>query len=462
MDSSGSKRIAVLGGGICGLSAAYWLRRSMPAAEIHVFEAAERCGGVIGTFRHGDLRIETGPLAFPAGAPATAELLAAAGHGDLAARARIPDGAGLWRGDRIAPLSRTPAGILRARLVSARCLARLAWEPFIPPSRSEDESVRDFFRRRTGEAFLDAVMEPLCSAIQAGDPATLGMEANYPGLRAWERSSGRMALGLWKQERARRRRGQAPMALAGGPDGNGPVIQSLVDALRGKGVRFRLGAKVDGVVPEADGGIVIEVGETSERFHACISCLRAPDLARAFAAAPVEVREFLAGVPYASVVMAYLAFRKEMMREGFTGAHCLVPATTGANVLSLSVPSRMQAGRCGPEHELIRVSLGGMRDPDAEGLSDEDVRTRAACAALRILDARGLPEDFACVRQPGSLPQLLVGHPRRLARARERLARDLPGFILSGTGTGGAGIEKAAQEGKRAALELTTRLETST
>lgn len=458
MDMTGPKRIAVLGGGICGLSAAFWLRRALPGAETHVFEASPHCGGVIGTAHRGDLLIESGPLAFPAGAPATAELLAFAGHGDLAAQARPPDGAGIWRGDRIAPLSRTPLGILKARIVSARCLARLAWEPFVPSVGAEDESVRDFFRRRTGEAFLGAVMEPLCSAIQAGDPSALGMEANYPGLRAWERSPGRMAWNLWKQER-NRRRSSPPMGLVGGPKGNGAVIHALADALREQGVRIHLGSKVDAVVPQAEGGIRIEAGSKSEYFHACISCLRAPDLARAFPTAPAEVSEFLAGVPYASVVLAYLAFRKEGMRDGFGGAHCLVPAATGANVLSLSVPSRMQAGRCAPDRELVRVSLGGMRDPEAAGLPEAIIRTRAACAALRILGARGLPEAFACVRQPGSLPQLLVGHPRRLERARARLARDLPGFILSGTGASGAGIERAAQEGKRAALELISRLE---
>jgi oxygen-dependent protoporphyrinogen oxidase len=459
MDASERKRIAVLGGGICGLSAALGLRRAAPAAEVHVFESAARCGGVLGTLRRGDLLLETGPLAFPAGAPATSELLAAAGHAGLAARARAPEGAGIWQGDRVAPLARTPAGILRARLVSARGLARLALEPFIPPCGSEDESVGDFFRRRTGAEFLDAVMEPLCSAIQAGDPAALGMEANYPGLRAWERKPGRMARGLWEQERSRRRRAKPPMAMAAGPEGNGPVVEALAAALERMDVRFRLGASVEAIIPCPDGGIAIRAGGASERFDACISCLRAHDLARAFPDAPGEVREFLDGTPYASVALAYLAYRKDRMRGGFAGAHCLVPARTGAGALSLSIPSRMQAGRCGGDRELVRVSLGGMRDAAAADLPEAALRTRASAAAARILGLDGPPEEFACVRQPGSLPQLLVGHPRRLARARERLARDLPSLMLSGTGCCGAGIEKAAQEGKRAALELAARLQ---
>lgn len=458
MNFEETKRIAVLGGGICGLSAAFWLRRILPTSEIHLFEASVRCGGVIGTVRRGDLLLETGPLAFPANAPATSDLLAAAGHGDLMGQARSSEGVGIWQGRRIAQVSRTPLGILRARMLSFRCMARLIGEPFISPSDSEDESVRDFFRRRTGDGFLATVVEPLCSAIHAGDPEVLGMEANYPEWRAWERGRGRMAWALWKQVRARKRESDGTKGLAGGPQGNGPVIQALTGALRKMGVRFHLGDPVQGVAREDGDGIRIETDAASEIFDACVSCLRAPDIGRAFARAPSEVREFLSQVPYASVSLAYLSYRKDETQDGFRGSHCLVPSRTWPSVLSLSIPSRMQAGRCGKGRELVRVSMGGMREPAICSLSDAALRGRAEFSAARILNLRGPTEDFVCLRQPQSLPQLLVGHRKRLESARERLAMEFPNFILSGTATVGAGIEKAAQEGKRAAFQVAARL----
>lgn len=449
-------RLAVLGGGISGLAAASGLLRAFPAARITLFEAAPRCGGVIGSERREGLLIEKGPLAFPATAPATSALLADCGIADRFALSAAIQPAGIWQGGRVIPVARTAREVVRSGLLSRSCMARLALEPFMPRSRADDESVGDFFRRRTGRAFLESVVEPLSAGLSAGDPDALSMACAFPELRAWERGFGGLAYGLWKRERARKAREPDTSAW---PEGNGGAIEAMVSSLRARGIDIRAGARVDGIGPDGKRGVSIRTsGGAPETFDGAISCLRAPDLLRAFAAPGIEVRAFLEDVPYASIVLAYLAYRKADLAGGFRGAHCLAQGRGRPGILSLSIPSRMQPDRCPPDMELVRVSLGGARDPDAASLGEESLHMRAAYAAERILAPSGFPEGFAGIRHPAALPQLTVGHARRLERARDRLRHDLPGFILSGTATCGAGIERAVSEAGRACGELAARL----
>lgn len=458
METAEPMRLAVLGGGISGLAAASGLRRSFPRAEITLFEAAPRCGGVIGSERREGMLIEKGPLAFPAAAPASSVLLEECGIADRFSRSEANLPAGILQGGRVIPVARTAREVVRSGLLSRACMARLALEPFMPRSRAEDESVGAFFRRRTGRAFLESVMEPLSAGLSAGDPDALSMACAFPELREWERGFGGLAYGLWKRERSGRRKAREPDTWAW-PEGNGGAIEAMVASLVARGVGVRAGARVVGIAADGKRGISIRTSDgVAARFDGAVSCLRAPDLLRAFTAPGIEARAFLEDVPYASIALAYLAYRKADLAGGFRGAHCLAQGRGRPGILSLSVPSRMRPDRCPPGFELVRVSLGGARDPGAATLGEEGLHMRAAYAAARILSPSGFPKAVAFIRHPDALPQLTVGHARRLERARERLRHDLPRLILSGTATCGAGIERAVSEAGRACGELAARL----
>ena len=161
-------RLAILGGGISGLASAFWLSERLPQADITVLEASERFGGLIGTLREKEYLLETGPLAFPTGAPATGGLLRRAGLASRCLPSRSTGGIGLWDGRRIRPSPKTAWDVLRGGLLSPLSLARLLCEPFIPRTpEGRDVSIREFFRRRTGEEFFACLLEPLAAGILA-------------------------------------------------------------------------------------------------------------------------------------------------------------------------------------------------------------------------------------------------------------------------------------------------------
>lgn len=459
--------IAVLGGGISGLAAAYWLTRLIPIAAISLYEKQDRLGGLIGTQSVRGRLLETGPLAFPSAAPATAEIMAGCGLGELCEPIRRDGWIGLWGGRKIVPFSRTPSGILKSGLLSPMTLARLLFEPFIPKGKEADESVAAFFRRRTGRGFLEAIMEPMSYGILAGDPGKMSMAANFPMLFGMERKWGSLARGLWKKGRGAKRKAgskatDAPAMMAGAR-GNQAIMDAIAEELRRKGVAIHLSSNVTGIRKSPAGRTELARGNGSVplSYDAVIACIPSFELAamleEADADIDAETKRFLAGIPYASIDLGYLSYRKPDFAGGFGGMGCLVRKRTGMGILSMFMPSRMSRGRCPDDEELVRIMAGGERPKDSPVISDEDIRSLSAHAVDGILGPRGIPIDWTVIRHKDALPQLLTGHSERLAMATARLESAMPGLILAGTAFAGSGIENAVKEGKRAALEAQRR-----
>ena len=193
------RRVAVVGGGISGLSAAYTLARARrdgaPIEEL-LIEAADRLGGVIRTERVEDFVIEAGPDSFLAEKPQAAALARELGLGDellgsndhqrrtyILRRGRLvplPDGLMFLVPTRIWPMVTTP-------LLSARAKLAIAAEWFTLPhdARAEDESVASFVRRHFGEEMTEVVADPLLAGVYGGGSAGWGvMGPSVNGKRA--------------------------------------------------------------------------------------------------------------------------------------------------------------------------------------------------------------------------------------------------------------------------------------
>jgi len=166
--------VVVVGGGITGLTAAWWLSRA--GLSVTLVEASPRVGGAITTLREGGWLFELGPNTVLEGNSSVTELVTSAGLGDeriaatAAGKKRF-----LWKGDRLVPLPGGPVGFLTTPLFSASAKLRLLREPWIPSGTAEDESIADFVRRRLGPEMLDYAVGPFVSGVYAGDPERLSV-----------------------------------------------------------------------------------------------------------------------------------------------------------------------------------------------------------------------------------------------------------------------------------------------
>jgi oxygen-dependent protoporphyrinogen oxidase len=454
-------RLAVLGGGISGLGCAFWLSELLPFAQVVVFEASDRLGGVIRSVREGDYLLESGPLSFPSGAPATGALLRQAGLEKDCSPALSPLGIGLWNGRTITPAPRTPLDMLLCKLLSPAARVRLFAEPFIPQSaRGEDLSILEFFRRRTGDGFFESLMEPMSAGILAGDPAVLSMSANLPRFHAMEQKSGSLARGFWEERLrkppARPRPTSELPESATTPAGCGALIEALAGELRHRGVTLRTacGAKA---LRSRPGGFLLRSGsgpeDKEEEFDGVVSALPSPALAAMEAEWPAGVREFLEGIPHVPLRLVYLAFPKADRRSRVACDGLLPQPKAGEDFLSGFLPSRIASGRCPADQDLLRLLMGGARKPHLAQLEDAQIEAVAVRSARRVFGMAGNPVFVRAIRHERGLPQLLVGHLQALGRAQAALRRTLPGFFLAGTSFQGPGIENAIRSGRVAAVE---------
>jgi protoporphyrinogen/coproporphyrinogen III oxidase len=292
----------------------------------------------------------------------------------------------------------------------------------------------------------------------------MSMAANFPMLFSMEKRWGSLALGFWKKGFGPGRKGasKAIPGMVAGRAGNQSLVDAIAEELSRKGVRIRLSASVAAIRKTATRRPALSFGDSSESmaYDGVIACIPPRETARLYGEAGPEVRRFLEGIPYASVALGYLAYRKRDLGKGFGGMGCLVQGRTGLGILSLFMPSRMFPGRCPDDEELVRIMVGGMRSEAAARLGDGELNRLSASAASRVLETKASPIDFTCIRHQSVLPQIETGHPEAFAKATASLEAEIPGLILAGTGYAGAGIENAVKEGKRAAEELLMRMST--
>src|SRR5277367_3096764 len=189
------KSVAIIGAGITGLTAAFYLRRK--GVPVTVYEAGDRAGGVIQSARQNGFLAESGPNTILETSPKISELIR-----DLNLEARRiypgPDAKNRYvvRDKKPVTMPSSQAEFLTTKLFSARAKFALAREPFVPPRRDGmEESVAEFILRRLNQEFLDRAIDPLIAGIYAGDPRKLSVRHAFPKLLEAEQKHGSLLKG---------------------------------------------------------------------------------------------------------------------------------------------------------------------------------------------------------------------------------------------------------------------------
>jgi oxygen-dependent protoporphyrinogen oxidase len=196
--------VAVIGAGITGLTAAFWLKQR--GTSVVVYEAADRAGGVIRSERQSGYLAELGPSSMSAPTAATAALISELGldasvvHASPEVRTRY-----IVRRGKLVRLPLAPAELLTSRLLSNSAKLAVFGEPLVETGDSPlDESVAAFVRRRFNQEVLDYVVNPFVAGIFAGDPEQLSLRHALPQLQALERAHGSVMKAYLKSARAQR------------------------------------------------------------------------------------------------------------------------------------------------------------------------------------------------------------------------------------------------------------------
>ncbi len=459
------KRIAIIGGGISGLTAAYHLaqaRRGGAPVDEHLHEAGPRLGGVIRSEEVDGCLIEAGPDAFLTEKQDGIELCEQLGlvseligSEDHQRRTWV-----LHRG-RLVPLPEgfefmvptRPLGVLRTPLLSWRDKLALATELFSrPPRFAADESVASFVERHFSRGLLENIVEPLLAAVYGGDAHRLSAQSVLPRLVQVERQSGSLVRGLRRRkpvapEQAPRKL-PAPLftALRHGLETLVRALQMNLDAQR-----ITCNSTVEGVTPRASGGYDLHfAGGATVPAEAVILAVPARVAAHLLRETDIVLVRELQDIHYSSSIIVAVVYETDKVPELPLGFGFLVPRKEGMRIRACSWPGQKFPGRVPPGRVLLRCFLGGMQDEGVLALSDEDtLRTvRAELGAILGIDAE--PLLTRVYRWPKAMAQYTVGHERRLKEIQLRLSHH-PGLYLAGNAYQGIGIPDCVRSGRQAA-----------
>jgi oxygen-dependent protoporphyrinogen oxidase len=453
------KEVAIIGGGITGLTAAYRLRGR--GLNVRVFEGAQGAGGVVRTTAREGFLAEHGPNSILITSPAITSLVHDAG---LDARVVSPGAAGknrfIVRAGRPVCLPLTPPQFVTTPLFSLRAKLRLVAEPFISAAPADrEESLSEFVLRRLGREFLDYAINPFVAGVYAGDPEMLSVRHSFPKLHALEQKYGSLIRGQIKGRKERAKREEVGKNEAGMISFD-TGLQLLTDTLAASlGERLKLGTSVEGV--SGAGGkwrIALAGGGGPEgEFDAVLFAGGAHTLARMGSPGAGPSPEPLNEVHYPPVSSLVMGFRRGDIAHPLDGFGILIPEVEPFAILGVLFSSSLFPGRAPEGHVTLTCFLGGTRRPEtATGETGEVVET--AMRDLRALvGLTGEPVFIHRTYYDKAIPQYNVGYGRYLDLMGE-MEKANPGYFIAGNIRDGISLGNSIVSGNDAAGRIAAYL----
>ena len=443
--------VAIVGGGISGLAAAYELQRR--GMRVRVLEAGSRVGGVITTERFDGWVVDGGPDSLLVQKPAAVALCRELGIADRLVSTLTPRTAYILRDDRLHPIAEgsflgfpiTFGALARSSVFTVGGKLRMAGEVLVPRGEGdEDESIGAFVRRRFGEEAVDYLAEPLLAGIHAGDVDRLSMRALFPRLVDAERSSG----SIIRAFRALHIKPSSQGAFVSLPGGIAELVEALAAAL--EPATITLSARVSDIRRTTTYAIDTAAGRTDA--HAVILATPAYVAGSLLRGFDTRLAALCEAVPYASTATVALAYRRSQIGHPMQGSGFVVPRAERVPLLAGTWVTSKWSGRAPADHVLIRGFLGGGRDPRRLDASDDALVAIARDELSRLLDIKGDPVFTRLFRWTRQSPQYEVGHRQRVSAIEDRLAA-VPGMFVTGSGFRAIGIPDCIADGRETAAQ---------
>jgi oxygen-dependent protoporphyrinogen oxidase len=463
-------RVAIVGGGISGLTTAFYLeqeRRRGSPVSFTVFESEPRFGGMIQTECVDGCIIEAGPDSFLSTKPWARELCddlrlssQLIGSRDQDRKTYIlidgrlqpiPPGMQMMVPSRI-------GSVLTSQLFSRGTKFAMAREYFWPPeplSADEDESVASFVSRHFNTEVVDRLADPLLTGIYGGDASVLSVRATLPMMVDMEcrhRSLVRAALAA---KASRNAAAPQPSLFTAMRDGMQRLVQSIIRQLPREALRCSTRVTALGI---RENVWQLTSGEATEDFDQVILALPAYASAKLISDLPGAERavELLGEISYTSAVTVVLAYKADCVTLP-AGFGFLVPRSETKRMIACTFVHNKFENRVPQDMALLRVFMGGARDPEAIDLTDAQIVELVRGQLREILKIEAEPRLLRVFKWHKAMPQYAVGHLLRVARLEMHMQR-FPGLHLSGNAYHGVGIPDCVRSGRNAADAIMRRI----
>ena len=461
------KRVAIVGGGISGLSAAFHLQKARAAgAEFSytLFESSKRLGGSMHSIRVADCLVEAGPDSFLTEKPWALMLCKELGIDDqligsndaqrktyIVVKNRLiamPDGLMFMVPTKLLPTALTP-------LFSWATKLRMAQE-LMHPARpmQDDETVGELVERHFGPEVVDRLADPLLSGVYGGDANKLSARAVLPRFVEMEEKYGslsRAMLAAHKKMAGVARNQPARPLFSSLRDGMQQMVDAITVRLDASAIRLR--TRVRGIYPKNGGWRLAIEMKDDEYFDAVLLATPANLAGALLEAVDAELSGDLLEITYSSSVTVTLGYYMDQLQRLPPGFGFLVPRSQGMRMLACTFVHNKFPHRAPPDKGLLRCFLGGARDEAVLSLTDDEMLHTVRAELKKILKLDVRPIFSRIYRWRGAMAQYELGHIARVERIERRVSH-IPGLALAGNAYHGIGVPDCIRSGEEAATTI--------
>ncbi len=445
-------KIVIIGGGISGLTTAYYLQQKITAAginaEVKVIEKEATTGGKVKSIVDKGFLHEWGPNGFLDNKPLTLQLCKELGIEDKllvsneSARKRF-----VYSNGKLYQLAENPLKFFLSGLLSITGRFRILAEPFIKKyAEKKDETLAAFTRRRLGQEALDKLIAPMASGIFAGNPETMSLKACFPRIYQLEQQYGSLIKAMRQIAKARKNEGEEnTSASATGPGGkltsfvNG--LQTLTDSLASHiGKDNILNGEICHVIKNQDGSYTL-IDKENNKISAdiVISALPAYSASQIFTDLDSNLANSLAQIKYAPLIVVCSSYEKTRVKHNLDGFGYLLARDETIPVLGTLWDSSIFPNRAPEDSILLRSMLGGARHPNLIKYTDEQISLVVRESYATILDIKFAPQLEKIYRHEQAIPEYGVGHCDLVHKIETSVTSHL-GLFITGNAFHGVGI----------------------
>lgn len=468
--SDSSRKVVVIGGGLTGLSAAFYIRKFYRerglAPQITLLEKSQAPGGKIETLEKGEFVIEKGPDSFLARKTAMTDLAWELGlEQELVPMNPNAKKTYIVSDGKLHPM---PPGLvlgiptelgpfLRSELISWGGKARAMLDLVMPPRKSqEDESLGAFIERRLGAEVLQNVTEPLLAGIYAGDTYKLSLQSTFPQFGEAERAYGSLIKGMMTGKKlAETHTGAKRSAFLTFRKGLQTLVNGLLASLADVNLRFETeAAEIRRPGPETY-EVALTSGETlpADDVIVTVPAFAAADLLRPH----VDVSA-LEAINYVSVANVVMAFERSDVTGLFDGSGFLVPRKEGLNITACTWTGIKWLHTSPDDKMLLRCYVGRSGDEEKVFLPDEELAELVREDLRQLMNVTASPLFTEITRLPKSMPQYPVSHRQHIAGLRLALEASLPGVYATGAAFEGVGLPDCIKQAKELAERMAAKV----
>lgn len=463
-----SKKVAIIGAGITGLSSAYYFKHYNEDIDVTIFEATSRSGGKIQTYRRDGYTIELGPESYLGRKTIMTDLAKDIGLEDdlitnqtgqsyIFAKNQlypIPGGSIMGIPTDIKPF-------LKTRLISPLGKIRAGLDLVIPPIKIENDiSVGEFFRKRLGNEMLENLIEPLMGGIYGTDIDQLSLMSTFPNFKHKDESYGSLIKGMKHEKHERSKKRQL---YAGAPKGQfkqfrhglSSFIEALAKDIEQKGVHIKYNTPVEDIHIN-DENYEIVTKRSRETFDGLLVTTPHQTFMKWFN--HDSAFQYFNTMDSTTVATVVFAFDEKNIENTYNGTGFVIARTSHTDITACTWTTKKWPFTTPKGKVLLRAYVGKPGDTVVDDHTDEEIVNIARRDLSKMMTFKGDPDFTIVNRLPKSMPQYHIGHMTQIRNIQNHVKRQYNSLRITGAPFEAVGLPDCIQQGKNAVEELLDEL----